>query len=418
MVAAGIGLTLVLAACSSGHKSTPAGSAAASSSAAAATPSTSVPTSTTPAVPPARLIVSPATGASGVSPVSPISVAVADGTIQTVTLTNDEGKVVPGAMTATKTSWKAGEELGYGKTYQLVAKATNSAGAQVSRASTFSTITPDNMTMPYINTAAGYSIDPTQKYGVGQAIRVHFDEPIADKAAAERALSVTTVPAQVGGWNWFTDQDVHWRPKTYFHAGTKVTVAAKVYGVKVGPGLYGQSDTSVSFRIGNAQISKVNDSNKIINVFQNGHLVKQMPTSMGRGGYVAGTGGKQISLWTNSGPHMVIDAEKNIVMSSGSFGLPATSPDGYSNIHVPYGVRISADGEYVHWADWSVWAQGNTDTSHGCLNVSPENSVWFYNFSQPGDIVDVEGTPQKLQVWNSGDWTVPWATWLAGSALH
>ena len=38
-------------------------------------------------------------------------------------------------------------------------------------------------------------------------------------------------------------------------------------------------------------------------------------------------------------------------------------------------------GEFIHWADWSVWVQGKIDTSHGCLNVSPANSVWFYKFS-------------------------------------
>ena len=78
----------------------------------------------------------------------------------------------------------------------------------------------------------GHALNPARTYGVGQAIKVHFDEPIRNKAAAERALSVTTVPPQVGGWNWFSDQDVHWRPKVYFTPHTRVTVTAKIYGVR------------------------------------------------------------------------------------------------------------------------------------------------------------------------------------------
>ncbi|MEP6599951.1 MAG: Ig-like domain-containing protein [Actinomycetota bacterium] len=415
-VTVGVSLTLVLAACSpkEGSRGVSAGD-----STSASVPSSEPPSpTTTPPNPPIKLSLNPAGGANGVSPVAPITVAVGGGTLQSVLLTNDEGKTVAGALAADKASWKAGEVLGYGKSYTLTAKAADAHGVQVTKTSTFSTVSPDNVTMPYINTAAGFSINPSQKYGVGQAILVHFDESITDKAAAEKALKVTTVPPQVGGWNWFSDTDVHWRPQTYFKAGTKVTVIAKVYGVEVGPGLYGESDASVSFRIGDSHISRVNDSNKIINVYDSGKLVRQMPTSMGKGGYVEGVNGTKISLWTNSGPHMVINKQQKIKMSSASFGLPATSPDGYSNIFVREGVRVSTDGEFVHWAPWSVDQQGKVDVSHGCLNVSPDNSLWFYNFSLPGDIVDVEGTPQKLQIWNSGDWTASWATWLAGSALH
>jgi lipoprotein-anchoring transpeptidase ErfK/SrfK len=410
---------LALAACtatkSTGQRSTSTSPTATSSSPASGGGATSSSSSAAPA--PARVTLLPASGTAGVSPIAPISASVSGGTLTSVTLTNDDGTGVIGTMAADRTSWTAGQPLGYGKRYTLTARATNGAGDRVTKTSAFGTVTPGNMTMAYINTAAGYALNPARTYGVGQAIKVHFDEPIRNKAAAERALSVTTVPAQVGGWNWFSDQDVHWRPKVYFAPHTRVTVTAKIYGVQVGPGLYGQADTSTSFRIGEAQISKVNDSDKIIRVYRNGVLMRQMPTSMGKGGTIAGTNGQKISLWTNSGLHTVVDAERNITMTSGSFGVPDNSPQSY-RVSIPYGVRISMGGEFIHWADWSVPVQGRIDTSHGCLNVSPANSVWFYKFTQPGDIVDVEGTPQRLHAWDSGDWTVAWATWQAGSALH
>ena len=399
-----------------GQRSTSTGPTTNSSSPARGATSSSSSASTT-AAPPAIVTLLPASGAPAVSPIAPIRASVSGGTLTSVTLTNNDGTGVTGTLAADRTSWTAGQPLGYGKRYTLIAHATSGAGDPVTKTSAFRTLAPGKMTMAYINTAAGYALNPARTYGVGQAIKVHFDEPIPNKAAAERALSVTTVPAQVGGWNWFSDQDVHWRPKVYFTPHTRVTVSAKIYGVQVGPGLYGQSDTSVSFRVGEAQISRVNDADKIIRVYRNGVLMRQMPTSMGKGGYIAGANGQKIPLWTNSGVHTVVDAEKNITMTSGSFGVPDNSPQSY-RVGVPYGVRISMGGEFIHWADWSVWAQGKIDTSHGCLNVSPANSVWFYRFSQPGDIVDVEGTPQRLHAWDSGDWTVTWATWQAGSALH
>lgn len=40
----------------------------------------------------------------------------------------------------------------------------------------------------------------------------------------------------------------------------------------------------------------------------------------------------------------------------------------------------------------SVDAQGNTNVSHGCLNVSTEDAKWFYENSKKGDAVVVQNT--------------------------
>src|SRR5207249_4030888 len=96
-------------------------------------------------------------------------------------------------------------------------------------------------------------------YGVGVVPVVHFDEPITDRAAAEQALEVTTSPHVDGVWTWIDAQNAHFRPKGYWKTGTKVTITAHVYGVQVGPGLYGQSDVSVSFKIGRRLIALAND---------------------------------------------------------------------------------------------------------------------------------------------------------------
>jgi hypothetical protein len=42
---------------------------------------------------------------------------------------------------------------------------------------------------------------------------------------------------------------------------------------------------------------------------------------------------------------------------------------------------------------------------------------WFFDFSMPGDIVELRNTGRKpLQLWQNGDWTIPSDQWPAGSA--
>ncbi|MCW2559375.1 MAG: hypothetical protein JWP55_3339, partial [Mycobacterium sp.] len=98
-------------------------------------------------------------------------------------------------------------------------------------------------------------------------------------------------------------------------------------------------------------------------------------------------------------------------------GLPIDSRLGYKE-SISYATRISVDGIYLHQLNSTVWAQGNTDTSHGCLNLNGENAAWFFNFSVPGDVVEVKNTGgEPLKLWQNGDWSVPWEQWRAGSKL-
>jgi lipoprotein-anchoring transpeptidase ErfK/SrfK len=144
-----------------------------------------------------------------------------------------------------------------------------------------------------------------------------------------------------------------------------------------------------------------------------------MPTSMGQGGTVPGKNGQTIYLWTMPGTYTVINHENPAIMSSDSYGLPADSPLGYAPEKVPWATKISTDGIYLHELDATVWAQGHRNLSHGCLNLNYSNAKWFYTHSTVGDVVQVvhSGGPE-IQQWQGGDWSVPWSTWLAGSALH
>ncbi len=359
----------------------------------------------------------PADGAADVSPAIPIVVSANNGTVTAVTLTSSTGATVAGTLSADQKTWTASETLGYSHSYNLTATATGEDGKTASSTAKFTTVTPHNQTMAYLNTRGGAALQNGGTYGVGMVIRVHFDEKVTDKAAAEKALIVTTSPTQVvGGWFWIDPQNVLWRPQAYFPSGTQVTVTTKIFGVQVGSGLYGQADSTATFTIGDKHVSIADDKTHMVNVYYNDVLVRTMPTSMGRGGYLQGTNGT-ISLFTPSGTYTVLDKSNPVLMDSSTFGLPVNSPHGYK-VLINWATRISTDGIYLHELDSTVPEQGHRDESHGCLNLNRTNATWFFQNSLVGDVVTVQNTGgAPLAQWQNGDWSLTWAQWLAGSAL-
>ncbi|MBS1691402.1 MAG: L,D-transpeptidase family protein [Actinobacteria bacterium] len=376
----------------------------------------SVPQADPPSPRPAALTVAPVPDARDVDPVAGVDVRARSGEITGVTMVNDAGKPVPGVLGADGTSWRPTVPLGYGRTYTMSIVSVGPGDVVSRQTSSFSTVTPQDQTTVTLGTTGGTELHDGATYGVGIVVVARFDEPVTDKAAAERHLVVSTTPKVAGSWNWIDDQTAHWRPEKYYTPGTSVTVAADVYGVRLGDGLYGQQDEKVTFTVGDSHVSIADDTTKQVSVFDNGKLVRTMPTSMGMGGTET-IGATTISFWTPPGVYTVMDKANPVIMDSSTFGLPIGSRLGYREA-INYATRISTDGIYLHQLDSTVWAQGNTDTSHGCLNLNGANARWFYDFSVPGDVVEVRNTGgAPLQLWQNGDWSVPWAQWRKGSAL-
>jgi lipoprotein-anchoring transpeptidase ErfK/SrfK len=366
---------------------------------------------------PAQVTITPGPNARDVDPVAHVVVKADTGKLTDVRMVNDAGKPVEGVMTPDNTVWKPTVPLGYGRTYTLTLTSRGPNGVAATEVSTFSTLRPSNQTKVSLTTTSEAALHEGGTYGVGTVIVAHFDEQIADRAAAERQLKVTTNPPVQGSWFWVDSQNAHWRPEHYYAPGTTVTAEAKIYGISLGNGLFGQEDSRVSFRIGDAHVSIADDATKQVSVFDNGALVRTMPTSMGMGG-TENVLGHQISLWTPSGIYTVLDKGNPVVMDSSTFGLPKNSRLGYRET-INYATKISTDGIYLHELDATVWAQGHRDTSHGCLNLNADNAKFFYDFSVPGDVVEVRnsgGPPLTLA--QNGDWTLSWDQWRKGSALQ
>jgi lipoprotein-anchoring transpeptidase ErfK/SrfK len=328
-------------------------------------------------------------------------------------------------LAADGSSWHNDEALVYSRTYRIKASGVDGAGAPITKTSEITTVAPNNQTAASLQRIGGYALGQGATYGVGIVPIVHFDESITDKAAAERALSITTTPHVDGSWYWADDQNVHWRPRTYWASGTKVTVAARIYGVRVGRGLYGESDVSTSFKIGRKQVTVASDTapkkvNEVRVYNAAGQVLRTMNTSMGKHSGVS-VNGNWINFYTLDGTYTVLAHEQPARMCSASYGLPVSGPGGYACESIYNATKISIDGIYLHELTNTIWDQDHgQDVSHGCLNLNTANSLWFFNHSMVGDPVQIHGAKgaPTLQVWQGGDWTVPWTKWVKGSALN
>jgi lipoprotein-anchoring transpeptidase ErfK/SrfK len=386
-------------------------------------------TSDSPAAQAAQVTFSFDSGPKEPSPSDPITATISNGTLESVTLTNTgTGKPVGGTLAPDKTSWTNSEALGYGKTYELVVLATGADGKKADTTRTFTTLTPKNMTLPYLRANVGTLLNGGT-FGTGQPITVWFDERISDKAAAEKTLSVTTdPPGVVGGWYWMDDHEVHWRPKDYWPTNTKVTVTAKVYGKDMGGGIYGQQDVTATFQIAaHSHLAVADHDTKHMKVYQDGVQITKIagndvtagiPISMGKGGSETEPSGVVVDFRTNSGPHVITLSYDVYHMTSASFGITDPKSPNYYVADIKKAMRISGDGEFVHSRDWDVNQMGVLNTSHGCVNVPVVYMNWFYTTFIAGDVVDVTNTGKNLDPRNGlGDWMISWDNWLKGSAL-
>jgi lipoprotein-anchoring transpeptidase ErfK/SrfK len=355
-----------------------------------------------PKAPPApSLTFHPVDASRNVSPTAPVSVEVRDGWFQHVALKNPAGKAVAGALNRDRTVFTTTEPLGYDASYTWSGSVVGHDGKAVPVTGRFSTLTPKKVI------DGGFQLADGQTVGIAAPIIIQFDAPIADKATVERALTVTTDPPVEGCWAWLPDEAqgarVHWRTREYYPPGTKVNVDAKLYGLAFGDGAYGKQDMSLNFQIGRRQIVKAEVSSHRIQVVRDEGVIMDFPCSYGQGGLARNV--------TRNGIHVVSEKYSDFYMSN-----PAA---GYSNIHERWAVRISNNGEFIHANPASAGAQGNTNVTNGCINLSTGDAEQYYSSAIYGDPVEVTGSSIQLSyadgdIW---DWAVDWDTWTSMSAL-
>ena len=344
----------------------------------------------------------PANSTADVTPTAPIGVEVRDGWFQRVTLTNSDGRVVAGALNRDRTAFDVTEPLGYGVEYTWGGSVVGRDGKAVRVAGNFTTVNPSTQVNGQFQLADG------QVVGVAAPVIIQFDASISDKASVEKAMKVTTEPPVEGSWAWLPDEvggsRAHWRTREYYPTGTKVNVEAKLYGVPFGDGAFGAQDSTLSFEIGRLQVVKAEASSHRIQVLDaGGAVIMDFACSYGEGDVDRNV--------TRSGIHVVTEKYEDFYMTN-----PA---GGYTNAHERFAVRISNNGEFIHANPASSGAQGNTNVTNGCINLSTEDAQQYFNTAIYGDPVEVTGTRVDLSyadgdIW---DWAVPWDEWTSMSAL-
>jgi lipoprotein-anchoring transpeptidase ErfK/SrfK len=332
-----------------------------------------------------------------------VQVTAQHATLDSVSVSSSSA-TIPGRLSADKRSWTAGTLLEPATSYTVTTSATSDQGSVVRRTSRFHTapLTLDQQTYPSIAPLNGETV------GVGMPVIVSFDVPVTDHASIEKHLHVTSVPAQRGSWHWISDNEVHWRPRTYWRAGSTVTVSADVNSIPAGNGIFGQLDRRIQFHVGAAHIYKINAKTDQMQVFSDGNLLRTIPVTTGKPGFI-----------TRSGVKVIIEKDRHKRMNSETIGIDPNGPEGYNIGNVQFAMRVTYTGEFLHAAPWSVAYQGHANVSHGCTGMSTANAAWLYNMSRRGDVVVTTGTGRPMTLTNGyGDWNASFASYRQGSALH
>lgn len=210
------------------------------------------------------------------------------------------------------------------------------------------------------------SVQPSQGdvVGVAHPVIVTFTKPIADRAAAERTIDITSPTNTTGRFIWLNDNVVQWTPDRFWPAHSRVTVMA--------------GGAKTDFETGAAVLGVANISEHTFTVSIDNQVVREMPASMGKP-----------SRPTPVGSFTALEKQRTVTFDSRTIGIPLNSPEGYL-IQGQYAVRVTWGGVYVHSAPWSVDEQGHANVSHGCINLSPDNAAWYFDTVRVGDPIIVD----------------------------
>lgn len=244
-------------------------------------------------------------------------------------------------------------------------------------------------------------------YGVGMPIIAWFTRAPGDAAAFEKAVAVTVNGAPAGGaWYWEKSAhrgaavEAHYRPQHYWPAHAKIRMNAPVKGLSAGKGLAYDDSLTLSMSTGAANIATVDGHSERMTVTSDGKKVFSFPVSLGAADHP--TYGTKIAM------------EKNRVQE-----MKSSPGERYYDLKVPWSVRLTNSGEFVHSASWNGGNIGIRSTSHGCTNLNVAAARQYFQFAQIGDVFTYTNTGgPTMPSWDGyGDWNVPWSAWQAGGIL-
>ncbi|CAB4906988.1 unannotated protein [freshwater metagenome] len=236
----------------------------------------------------------------------------------------------------------------------------------------------------------------TGSFGVGITISVTFYyavEPAMRKALERNAFVKTSQPIGTAGWSWPTDHTMVFRPQNLWPDHTDVEFSTN--WMQQGLTEY---DPGRNFHIGRSLILRVSYDTQMGILYRDGKKIREVPVSMGRPG---------LETWSGYMTVMEKYELKRMI-----------NPQYHYDVEVPYAMRLSWDGIFIHAAPWNEANLGVVATSHGCINVSYEEGKWWFENSLIGDVVTVTGPSINTPIAFAAGavWNIPWGTWVKGAA--
>ncbi|KPI14657.1 ErfK/YbiS/YcfS/YnhG family protein [Actinobacteria bacterium OK074] len=349
------------------------------------------------------ITVTPADGTKKADFTSPVEIAVADGTLATVKVTGNDGSTLAGSLNATKTKWTSAKNPYSGTKYTVTATPTGSAA----QTATFTTKAPGETFVGYFTPEANTTS------GVGMPVSIKFTHAVSDRAAVQKAITVTADPAVEVVGHWFDDTRLDFRPETYWASGTTITLSLRLKDIEGADGIYGVQSKDVTFHIGRSQISTVDLATDTMVVKRDGATSAT---------YDVTGGDSDHTTW--DGIMVISERFKQTQMDSSTVGLG----DEYDIPDVPHAQRLTTSGTFIHgnyWASTAIF--GSQNTSHGCVGLHDAKGASdtstpgykFYDSSILGDVVIVKNSGDKTVDPANGlnGWNMSWTDWKAGSAV-
>jgi hypothetical protein len=358
----------------------------------------------------ARITITPKTGSTDAGTSGAVRVTVTGGVLTSVTMTSQGGTPIAGTTSADGLTWTPRGALAGGTQYTVTAAASDGQGRTTTAHSTFATTSASRTFLGYFTPEDGSTV------GVGMPVSVNFDKAITHKVAVQSHISVTSSSGQQVVGHWFGSKRLDLRPKTYWKAGSHVSLTLRLRGVQGAHGVYGVQSKTVSFDVGRSQVSTVDTATHLMTVVRDGQVIRTIPVTAGGPDHE-----------TYNGQMVISEKDQTTRMNGATVGLVKDGKSEYDIPDVPHAMRLSTSGTFIHGNYWAApSAFGHANTSHGCIGIedlkggkNPTTpAAWFYNNSLVGDVVVVKSSAATVPADNGlNGWNLSWAQWLAGSAL-
>ena len=246
-------------------------------------------------------------------------------------------------------------------------------------------------------------------YGVGMPIIAYLSAVITDARpfAAATKVTVNGAPAD-GAWSFqrsaiYKDYplEAHYRLQDYWPGHASIRLDLPVQGLSAGPDLVFDNSLTLDMSTGAANISRIDGRTKRMVVTSDGQQLFTVPVSLGKA-----------STPTFNGVKLVITKARVQRMVSREAG-------NRYDLKVPWSVRVTNSGEFIHSATWNGGNIGRRSTSHGCTNLTEADAKKFYDVARIGDVTIYTNTGgPTMPSWDGyGDWNLSWVEWQRGGVV-